>query len=131
MANLKRIRNERDYEAALARLDDLMGAVPGSTEGQELDLLADRIELYENEHVPMGDPSPASVIEYRLEQLGLAPRDLIPFMGSRAKVAEVLAGKRELTLPMAYALHENLGIPTESLLGPATTRLEAPAPPVE
>lgn len=131
MANLKRIRNERDYEAALTRLDDLMGAVPGSAEGQELDLLADWIELYESEHMPMGAPSPASVIEYRLEQLGLAPRDLIPFMGSRAKVAEVLAGKRELTLPMAYALHENLGIPTESLLGSATSSLEDPGPPIE
>ena len=131
MANLKRIRNERDYEAALARLDDLMSAVPGSAEGQELDILADRIELYESEHVPMGDPSPASVIEYRLEQLGLAPRDLIPFMGSWAQVSEVLAGKRELTLPMAYALHENLGIPKESLLGSATSSLEDPGPPIE
>lgn len=131
MANLERIRNERDHEAALARLDELMGAVPGSAEGQELDVLADRIELYESKHVPMGDPSPVAVIKYRMEQLGLAPGDLIPFIGSRAKVAEVLAGKRELTLPMARALHENLRIPEESLPGPATSSLEEPGPPIE
>lgn len=104
---------------------------PAAQRGQELDILVDRIELYESEHVPMGAPSPASVIEYRLEQLGLAPRDLIPFMGSRAEVSEVLAGKRELTLSMACALHENLGIPKESLLGSATSSLEDPGPPIK
>lgn len=126
MTNLKPIRSEQDHDAALARVDELMGATPGSAEGRELDVLADLIELYESKHMPMGYPSPVAAIEYRMEQLGLVPRDLIPFIGSRAKVSEVLAGKRELTLPMASALHENLGIPAESLLGPSATRLEDP-----
>lgn len=116
MGKIKAIRNEADYDAALRRIDALMDAEPGTPDGDELDVLTDLVEHYEEKHVPMGFPSPISAIEFRLEQAGLAPRDLIPFIGSRAKVSEVLSGKRPLTMPMARALHEHLGIPAEVLL---------------
>ncbi len=116
MGKIKAIRNEADYDAALLRIDALMDAEPGTSEGDELDVLTDLVEHYEEKHVPMGFPSPISAIEFRLEQAGMAPRDLIPFIGSRAKVSEVLSGKRPLTMPMARALHEHLGIPAEVLL---------------
>jgi len=116
MGNIKAIRSEADYSAALARIEALIDAEPATPEGDELDVLADLVEHYEEKHVPMGFPSPVAAIEFRLEQAGLATRDLIPFIGSRAKVSEVLSGKRPLTMPMARALHEHLGIPAAVLL---------------
>ena len=118
MANttIKPIRTEKDYEEALARIDALMDAVPGSPELDELDVLADLVELYESRHEPMGYPSPLAAIEFRMEQGNLRPRDLIPFIGSRAKVSEVLSGKRAITMPMARAFHKHLGIPADVLL---------------
>ena len=116
MANVKPIWTEKDYEAALARVAELMDAAPGSPEGDALDVLVDLVELYESKHEPMGYPSPLAAIEFRMDQGGLSPRDLIPFIGSRAKVSEVLSGKRAITMPMARALHEHLGIPVDVLL---------------
>lgn len=116
MGRIKAIRSEADYSAALARIEALMDAEPDTPDGDELDVLADLVEHYEEKQVPMGFPSPVAAIEFRLEQAGLGPRDLIPFIGSRAKVSEVLSGKRPLTMPMARALHEHLGIPAAVLL---------------
>ena len=116
MQTIKPVRTEADYQAALARIDELMDAASGSREGAELDVLADLVELYETRHEPMGSPSPVAAIEFRMDQAGLRPRDLVPFIGSRAKVSEVLSGKRTLTMPMARALHKHLGIPAEVLL---------------
>jgi HTH-type transcriptional regulator / antitoxin HigA len=116
MGTIKAIRNEADYEAALARIDALMDAEGDTPEGDELDVLADLVEHYEEKTVPMGFPSPVAAIEFRLEHAGLTPRALIPFIGSRAKVSEVLSGKRALTMPMARALHEHFGIPADVLL---------------
>src|SRR5713101_5969135 len=116
MGKIKAIRNEADYNAALRRVDTLMDAEPGTPEGEELDVLTDLVEHYEEKHVPMGFPSAIAAIEFRLEQAGRSPRELIPFIGSRAKVSEVLSGKRQLTMPMARALHANLGIPADVLL---------------
>ena len=117
MRELKPIRTKQDYDEALARVDELMGAPPDSAEGRELDVLADLVVAYEEKHVPMGYPSPVEAIEFCMDQRGLKPRDLVPFIGSRAKVSEVLSGKRQITMPMARALYENLDIPAESLLG--------------
>ena len=116
MADIEPIRTEADYETALARIDELMDAEPGSPEGRELDVLVDLVDLYESRHEPMGHPDPVAAIEFRMEQASLSPRDLIPFIGSRAKVSEVLSGKRTITMPMARALHEHLGIPADVLL---------------
>jgi HTH-type transcriptional regulator / antitoxin HigA len=116
MGMIKPIRIEANYEAALARIDALMDAEPGTPEGEELDILADLVEHYEAKHVSMGYPSAVVAIEFRLEQAGLTQRDLVPFIGSRAKVSEVLSGKRRITMPIARALHEHFGIPAEVLL---------------
>jgi HTH-type transcriptional regulator/antitoxin HigA len=116
MSNIRAIRSEADYKAALARIDGLMDAEHGTPEGDELDILTDLVELYENKHIPMGYPSPMGAIRFRMEQQGLNARDLVPFIGSRAKVSEVLSGKRSLTMQMARALHANLGIPADVLL---------------
>ena len=116
MADSEPIRTEADYETALARIDDLMDSKPGTPEGRELDVLADLVDLYESRHEPMGWPDPVAAIEFRMEQAGLAPRDLIPFIGSRAKVSEILSGRRAITMSMARVLHEHLGIPADVLL---------------
>lgn len=113
---IKSIRTEVDYEAALARIDALMDAEADSAEFDELDVLADLVELYESKHDPMDFPSPLAAIEFRMDQANLSPRDLIPFIGNRAKVSEILSGKRAITMPMARALHEHLGIPADVLL---------------
>jgi HTH-type transcriptional regulator/antitoxin HigA len=116
MSNIRAIRTEADYKAALARVDALMDAEMGTAEGEELDVLTDLVELYETKHVPMGYPTALGALRFRMEQAGLLPRDLVPFIGSRAKVSEVLSGKRSLTMQMARALHANLGIPADVLL---------------
>ena len=116
MAYVKRIRTEADYDAALARIDEIFGAEPGTPEGEELDLLADLVVLYESQNMEKELPSPIAAIEFRMDQAGLTPRDLVPFMGSRAKVSEVLSGKRDITMSMARALHKHLGILADVLL---------------
>lgn len=124
MSNIKAIRSEADHEAALTRIGELMSAQDGTPEGDELDVLVDLVEHYEEKHVPIGFPSPVAAIQFRLEQAGLAPRHLIPLIGSRAKVSEVLSGKRPLTMPIARALHEHLGIPADVLLQEPRTTFE-------
>jgi HTH-type transcriptional regulator / antitoxin HigA len=116
MSNIRAIRTEDDYKAALARVEALMDAEMGTAEGEELDVLTDLLELYETKHVPMGYPTALGALRFRMEQAGLSPRDLVPFIGSRAKVSELLSGKRSLTMQMARALHANLGIPADVLL---------------
>lgn len=131
MSTIKRIRTESDYRAALARIDTLMDAEPGTPEGEELDVLTDLVEHYEEKHVALGYPSAIAAIEFRLDQAGLTQRDLVPFIGSRAKVSEVLSGKRQITMPMARALYEHLGIPAEVLLQERGVSLEDPLAGIE
>jgi HTH-type transcriptional regulator/antitoxin HigA len=116
MSEIRAIRTAADYKAALARIDALMDAEHGTLAGEELDVLADLVGLYEARHVPMGYPNPIEAIRFRMEQGGLSPRDLVPFIGSRSKVSELLSGKRPLTMQMARALHAGLGIPADVLL---------------
>jgi len=118
MANgkIKSIRTRRDYEAALVRIDMLMDAEPGNSEFDELNVLTDLVELHESRHEPMAWPDPVAAIEFRMEQGKLSRHDLIPFIGSRSRVSEVLSGRRAITMSMTRALHEHLGIPAEVLL---------------
>ena len=115
---IRAIRSEADYQDAIARIDALMEAGTGTPEGEELDVLVDLVEHYEEKHVPMNVPTALTGIQFRMEQEGLSHRDLIPLIGSRSKVSEVLSGKRPLTMQMARALHDGLGIPAEVLLRP-------------
>ncbi|MDE0141626.1 MAG: hypothetical protein OXI80_08470 [Caldilineaceae bacterium] len=112
----KSIRTEEEHEAALARIDEIFHAEVGTPEGEELDELVDLVESYEDKHYPIGLPDPISAIEFRMDQANLSQKDLIPYIGSSAKVSEVLSGKRDLTMSMARALHEHLGIPADVLL---------------
>ena len=116
MVTVSPIRNEEDYETALSRLAEIFQAEIGTQEGDERDILSDLVELYESRHHPIGPPDPVSAIEFRMDQGGLTRRDLVPHIGSRAKVSEVLSGKRDITMSMARALHRHLGIPADVLL---------------
>ena len=128
MTDVDLIRTEADYETALTWIDELMDAEPGSPEGHELDVLVDLVHLYERRHERMGYPSPVAAIEFRMEQAGLSPRDLVPFIGSRARVSEVLSGAQAITVAMARALHEHLGIPADVILRPSDTRATSVRP---
>ena len=110
------IRTEEDYQEALTRLDEIFDAQRGTPEREELEELADLIELYESKHHPIDPPDPISAIKFRMDQAGLKQRDLVPYIGSRSKVSEVLSGKRDITMSMARALHEHLGVPADVLL---------------
>ncbi len=112
----KLIKTEVQYEATLSRIEDLMDAKPDTPDGEELELLATLVERYENEAFPVGLPHPIDAIKFRMEQANLTRQDLIPYIGSRSKVSEVLNGKRPLSLRMIRGLHAGLGIPAEVLL---------------
>jgi HTH-type transcriptional regulator/antitoxin HigA len=114
--DIKPIKNERDYRRALKEIDRLMDATPNSPEGDRLDVLATLATVWEEEHFPIEAPDAVAAIQFAMEQRGLTRRDLEPFLGSRARVAEVLNRKRTLTLPMIRRLHAGLGIPAEALL---------------
>ncbi|MBC8504152.1 MAG: ImmA/IrrE family metallo-endopeptidase [Chloroflexi bacterium] len=112
----KILKSETEYEAALAHVDALMDAEPGSPEEAELELFAFLVEKYEELHYPIDLPDPIEAIQFRMEQSGLTRKDLAPYLGSQSKVSEVLNRKRPLSLSMIRALHIGLGIPAEILL---------------
>ena len=122
MPYFREICNDADLDSALERISELMDAKPGQPEFDELIVLTSLVEVYEDKHYPIGPPNLIGAIEFCLEQRGMTADDLIPMIGSRQKVAEVLSGKRDITMPMARALHEQLGIPAESLLQEPSTR---------
>ena len=116
------IRSEADYDAALERIDALMGAKFGTPEGDELDVLATLVDAYEEKRFPMDAPDPVTAIQFRMEQQGLTRKDLEPMIGSRARVSEVLGGKRPLTLAMIRALSSAWSISADLLLSETVTR---------
>lgn len=110
------IKTQRDYRRTLKDIEGLMAAKRGTPEGDRLDVLVTLVEAWEAKHYPLDLPDPVEAIKYHMDQGGLAPRDLIPFIGSRNRVHEVLNRKRPLTLKMIWRLHDGLGIPAESLI---------------
>jgi HTH-type transcriptional regulator/antitoxin HigA len=115
---LRIIKTNAEYKRAVTEAESLitLDPNPGTNEADRLDLLSLLIENYESEKFPIKLPDPLEAIKFRMDEMGLKQRDLIPFVGSKSKVSEVLAGKRSLTVPMIRALHEGLGIPAEVLL---------------
>ncbi|MNN89480.1 hypothetical protein D3C81_2073020 [compost metagenome] len=103
----------------MARIDELWGAEVGTPDGDELEVLAVLIGKYEDEHYPMPPSDPIEAIKFRMDQQGLTPRDLEPYIGSSGRVSEVLNRKRKLSLAMIKRLHDGLRIPYESLLAGA------------
>lgn len=116
---LKPIRTEADYDAALAEVERLWGAKSGTPEGDRLDVLATLIEVYEAKHHPMDPPDPVEAIKFRMEQQGLVRKDLEPMIGPRNRVADVLNRKRGLSIEMIRQLHEKLGISADVLIRPS------------
>jgi HTH-type transcriptional regulator/antitoxin HigA len=110
------IKNEKDYDTALSRIDQLMDAKSGTAEMDELELLTALVEMYEELHFPISPPDPIDAIKFRMEQIGLVQKDMVPYIGTKSKVSEVLNGKRPLTLSMMRSLNKNLGISAEVLL---------------
>src|SRR5262245_27434390 len=110
------IKTHRDYRRTLKEIEGLMTAKRNTPQGDRLDVLVTLVEAWEAKHYPLGLPDAVEAIKYHMEQKALAPRDLIPFIGSRNRVYEMLSGKRPLTLAMVRRLHEGLGIPAESLI---------------
>jgi HTH-type transcriptional regulator/antitoxin HigA len=113
---IRPIKSESDYEATLKEVERLMSAEAGQPEGDRLDVLVTLVEAYEREHYPMDFPDPVEAIKFRMEQQGLTVDDLVPVIGRKSRVYEILARKRPLTLRMIERLHETFAIPAESLL---------------
>lgn len=110
------IKNEQDYETALSRIEGLMEATPDTPEMDELELLTALVVMYEERHYPISPPDPIEAVKFRMDQLGLTQQDMVPYIGSKSKVSEVLNGKRPLTLAMMRSLNKDLGISAEVLL---------------
>jgi HTH-type transcriptional regulator / antitoxin HigA len=120
--DVKPIRSNADYEAALKEVEQLWGAKLGSREGDRLDVLATLIDAYESEHFPLDPPDPIEAIKFRMEQQNLTRRDLEEIIGSRTRIAEVLNRKRGLSIGMIRRLHEHLGISADVLIRPSRKR---------
>ena len=113
---VKPIKTDADYRASLQEIETLMAARPDTPEGERLDVLATLVEAYERKHYPLDLPDPVAAIRFEMEQKGLTAKDLEPMIGRRNRVYEILNRKRSLTLRMIWRLHEQLGIPAESLI---------------
>ena len=122
MADVKPIRSEADYEAALAEIEVLWGAKSGTPNGDRLDVLATLVDAWESVHYPFGSPDPIEAIKFRMEQQGLTRKDLEGIIGSRARIAEVLDRKRGLSIAMIRRLNAKLHIPAEILIRPSRKR---------
>lgn len=114
--DIKPIKTDADYRTALKEVESLMMAEPNTPEGEKLDILVTLIEAYERKHFPLDLPDPVEAIKFEMEQKGLTIKDLEPMIGKSNRVYEVLNHKRALTLRMIQKLHQELGIPAESLI---------------
>jgi len=114
--DIKPIHNEKQHRAALKEIERLWAVEAGTPEHDRLEVLATLVEDYEERHQPIYPPDPVAAIRFRMDQLDLDRKALEPSIGSRARVSEVLSGRRRLTLPMMRRLHRQLGIPAEVLL---------------
>jgi HTH-type transcriptional regulator/antitoxin HigA len=121
--DVRPIRSEADLDAAIAEVGRLWGAAEGTPQADRLDVLATLIDAYEAEHHAIDPPDPVDAILFRMDQQGLTRKDLEGILGSRARVSEVLARRRGLSLSMIRRLSEGLGIPAEILIRP--TRVDA------
>jgi len=113
--NVKPIKSEEDYIAALNQIESLMDAKPNTPQMDELEVLTTLVEAYEAQHYVIDDPDPIEAIKFRMEQEGLKQKDLVNIVGSKSRVSEILNRKRKLTIEMIRNLHKQLHIPIESL----------------
>ena len=113
---LKPIKNDRELNRALKRIDDLWGAKSGTPKGDELDILMLLVEKYEDEQYAIPASDPVEAIKFLMDQNNLSRKDLEPYIGASGRVSEVLSRKRNLTLAMIKKLHKGLKIPYECLI---------------
>lgn len=113
---MKIIKTEKEYQAALSRLEEIFDSKKDSNTADELELLALLIEKYEDEISPIDLPDPIEAIKFRMDQLGYKQKDLAHAIGLKSRVSEILNKKRKLTIDMIRKLHDTLGIPTEVLI---------------
>ena len=118
MNDIKAIKNEKDYRGALKLVEELMAGDPDpeSENGEKLSVLATLVADYESKTFPLVFPTPIEAIKFKMDQLNLTPANLIPFIGSRSRVSEILSGKRRLTLEMIRSLEKGLKIPAKVLI---------------
>ena len=114
--DIQPIKTEKDYDAALQLIEELWDSEDGSAEGDRLDILITLVHAYEQINHPIYPPDPIAAIEFHMDQNELNRVDLEIYIGSRARVSEVLNRKRGLSIEMIRNLHEGLGIPLESLI---------------
>ena len=124
---IRPIKTEEDFKAALREISAFFDnePVPGSAEGDRFEVLITLVEAYEAKHYPIELPDPVEAIKFRMEQAGLTPKDLVPYIGRLNRVYEILNRKRPLTLHMIWRLHQKLGIPAECLIQPPKLPLAA------
>ena len=122
MIELRPVRTEAEFKEALAEIGRLWGSPAGTPESDRLDILATLVDVYEAEHFPIDPPDPIEAIKFRMEQQGLTRKDLEPMIGTRTRVAEVLNGRRGLSIRMIRRLHSDLGISADVLIRPAKVR---------
>ncbi|MHC1733582.1 MAG: type II toxin-antitoxin system HigA family antitoxin [Bacteroidales bacterium] len=120
--NLKVIKTEKEYKVAVERIYELMNSEkdqiePGSSKGDELELLALLVESFEDEQFPKKAPDPIDAIRFRMDQMNLMQKDIAPLFGGETRASEVLNGRRPLSLKMITILNRYLDIPLESLIG--------------
>jgi len=120
MMNIRPIKTEADYQAALRQIERLFEAKLNTPEGDSLEVLTTLVEAYEDRHYSIPLPDPVEAIRYYMETRSLTRRDLEPYIGTRARVSEVLNRKRPLSLGMIRKLNAGLGIPAEVLIQPLT-----------
>ncbi len=114
--DIQPIKTEQDYDLALRTIEELWEAKEDTPEGDRLDILITLVEAYEHINHPIYPPDPVSAIEFHMDQNELTRIDLEEYIGTRARVSEVLNRKRGLSIEMIRNLHEGLGIPLESLI---------------
>ncbi|MBI3538363.1 MAG: helix-turn-helix domain-containing protein [Chloroflexi bacterium] len=122
MQDLRPIKTETDYQTALKEIENLFSATPNTPEGDRLEILATLVDAYEDARYDIPAPDPIEAIHYHLESRGLTRRDLEPYLGSRARVSQILNRQRALSLGTIRQLHQGLGIPAEILLQPYRVR---------
>ncbi len=118
MTDIRPIRTEADYEAALATIATLWGAADGSPESEKLEILGTLVGRYEDQHAPIEPPDPVEALKFHIDQGRLTQSDLARILGSRARASEILARRRRLTLEMVWRINAATGIPLSSLVRP-------------
>ena len=115
MPEITRVQTEADYEAALARIDELIHSVPGSEEDAELDRISDLVIQYEDEHDPIEKPEPAPALEFLLDQVMVSGDQMVALAGDGANVDAILAGNEPIPSGLAELLRKEMGIVVDDL----------------